>query len=57
MRVGRRAWRLKLVLNDRTSEITGEKEVLQQKPGPEHMYDHRCEGFCVENMYNCTDRF
>lgn len=33
------------------------REVLQQKPGPEHMYDHRCEGFCVENMYNCTDRF
>ena len=41
MRVGRRAWRLRLVLNDRTSEITGEKGVLQQKPGPEHMYDNR----------------
>ena len=32
------------------------REVLQQKPGPEHMYDNRCRVFCVKNMYNCTDR-
>ena len=33
MRVGRRAWRLKLVLNDGTSEIAGEKGSFATEAG------------------------